>query len=79
MFVETGARRMNNPEDRLIKLASTLFGKVLHGYLKLPGNIWEDVPMNTPLMKKMPEPMSAMWLYSGMCPNTLILKMKAPE
>ena len=48
MFVETGARRMNNPEDRLIKLASTLFGKVLHGYLKLPGKYLGGCPNEYP-------------------------------
>ena len=48
MFVETGARRMNNPEDRLIKLASTLFGKVLHGYLKLPGKYRGGCPNEYP-------------------------------
>ena len=37
MIAEIIDGRMNNPEDVLIKLASTLFGKLLHGYL----NSWK--------------------------------------
>ncbi len=48
MIAEIIDGRMNNPEDVLIKLASTLFGKLLHGYLNLPRKYLGTCPNEYP-------------------------------
>ena len=52
MFIDTTVKRMNNPEDTLIKQAATLFGKLLHGYLNLPGKYLGGCPNEYPFNEK---------------------------
>lgn len=51
-MVEITNGRMDKPEDILIKLAATLFGNLLHGYLNLPGKYLGGCPNEYPFNEK---------------------------
>ena len=51
-MIEITNGRMDKPEDMLIKLAATLFGKLLHGYLNLPGEYLGGCPNEYPFNER---------------------------